>query len=393
MNALPEWMNRSWTSDAHRWTPEGLALLRIFTALFIGCLLVPPSRGASPLWIASVPAEFFAPPPGPLALLTGFPEAWGIRAVRMATWLALLAMGAGWRTRGASLLAGAGILMLQGMEYTVGKINHEMVLPLVPLLFSASGWGRRWSVDAVFAGSDASAARRPTLPAAVPVLALLIGFMMFTAGVPKLIGGWLDPGSQAALGHMVNQQVSKGRDVLLSGRAAAIDLPIMWELADWGTVMFELGFLAAAFRPRWFRWFLAAAVGFHTSTMLTLNIAFLPNFVGYAVFLNWGGLAETLRRLSRTSRLGAGGVKLSRMAGVLPPLVVTAGAGLLVFPLTLEHPRVGDLTVAELAVVGSAAIGVAGFGVWRTGMRIGRWIGSRAQNGRSEGNPPRASAN
>ena len=402
MNALPERMTRTWASDARRWTPDGLALLRIFTAMFIGFLLVPPSRGAFALWIASVPAEFFAPQPGPLALLTGFPEAWEIRALRAATWLALLAMGAGWRTRGASILAGAGILLLQGMEYTVGKINHEMVLPLVPLLFSGSGWGRRWSIDAVLAGSANQAASPPgsasgsttkaiaqsiaqpatqptALPAAVPALALLIGFMMFTAGVPKLIGGWLDPGSQAALGHVLNQQASKGRNVLLSGHAAAVDLPFVWELADWGTVMFELGFLAAAFRPRWFRWFLAAAVGFHTATMLTLNIAFLPNFVGYAVFLNWGGLAETLRRRSFSAGLAATDPEPARTTGIPPPLLFTAGAGLLVLPLATDHPGVGDLTVAEIAVVGAAAVGVAGFGLLRTFGRVRRWKRDRGR--------------
>lgn len=355
-------MLRTWEREAGRWNPDGLALLRIFTALFIGLLLVPPAKGGDPAWIASVPPDFFAPPPGPLSWLAGFPPADVVHALRVSAMLSLVAMGVGWGTRSASLLAGITLLALQGLQYTVGKVNHEMVLPLVPLVFAFSGWGARWSVDGL--RSDRARAGSPPsspIPSAVPVLALLIGFMMFTAAVPKLLGGWLDPRSQAVLGHLLNQRIAKGRDLLLSGPAAALDVPPFWELADWATVAFELGFLPAVLHPKWFRGFVAAAVFFHLSTLLMLNIAFLPNFAGYAVFLNWGALARRVRRLSGRVPAGAPNALQS------PPAWFAAGVCAFLLPLTLPLPPLaaGDLTLPELAIVGGSALWLATLGARR----------------------------
>jgi len=59
-----------WIFDSYSPTLEGLALYRIFTALFFLFFLLPDFSFYSVL--ANYPDDFFAPPPGPMAFLIVF---------------------------------------------------------------------------------------------------------------------------------------------------------------------------------------------------------------------------------------------------------------------------------------------------------------------------------
>jgi hypothetical protein len=166
--------------------------------------------------------------------------------------------------------------------FSVGKINHEILIAVVPIVKAYSNWGMAFSVDSKQSDKSAIAESWP-----LTFVAVLIGFMMFTAGFPKILGGWLDLSTQATQGHLFNQFYMRERQDLLAEAAVNFQSPLFWELLDWGTVLFEIAFLFALIKMAWFKWFLCFAVIFHFSTMMFLNIAFLPNFLAYALFLNW----------------------------------------------------------------------------------------------------------
>lgn len=297
MNAkrLDHWLFEGFPVTAH-----GLAAYRIAYALFV-LLILDPGHSAyfnfRPL--AGLPNSFFSPPPGPMQLFHGFPPSWFFNGLHFALDFSLVALLFGYHTRVASWLTGTLFLIGFGFLFSAGKINHVLLFVLLPWLMSFTNWGAVWSLDARQTRTRPEVASWP-----LALLALLIGFALFTAGFTKLMGGWLDPTTPATQGHWLKQYFIVGRQDLLANLVTYPWPAGLWELLDWGTVFLELGFLPAAFFPGAFRLFLAAMVGFHLCTALFLNITFVQNLIVYAAFLNWGAAASWLKsRLTLPARL------------------------------------------------------------------------------------------
>lgn len=282
----------SWIFNTYQVSKEGLGLLRMAAAMFIFFFLLPGNGLEHFYYLSSLPTEFYNPPPGPLSLLNSFPSEWVFITIFSIAIVSLVLLFVGLFTKTSSILAGLSILALQGLVYSVGKVNHEIMLPLVPLFMAFSNWGAAYSVDAIFRKKEQAVESWPLV-----LLSLFIAFMMLTAGIPKILGGWLDPTTQAVKGHVLNQYIVKERDALLAEIVMDLDMPFFWEVLDYGTIVFEVGFIAAMFRAGWFRFFLIIAVVFHFSTQLLMNIAFLPNFLAYSVFLHWNRIHNGLIRI------------------------------------------------------------------------------------------------
>ena len=347
------WIFESWSVSA-----EGLGLLRIISALFILFFLIPGYGTSHFNFLADLPPDFYAPPPGPMMLFESFPSAAIFQWVHTVLLFSLFAMLLGYRTKLTSILAGISILILQGIIFSVGKVNHEILVAVVPVVMAFSNWGAAFSIDSIRRGHN-----RQTESWPLTLLALFIGFMMFTAGFPKILGGWLDPTTQATQGHLLNQFFVRERQAMLAEFMVQFDSVLFWELLDWITVLFEIGFLAAVFSPKWFRRFVAFAVLFHFSTMMTLNIAFLPNFLAYAVFLNWDGIYQSNLRLYRrlTGKRGERSKKRSA-------LLLSAVVGLLFFLLNRLSSmdlvlRESDLTLHEVVFLFFALFVVMWIGI------------------------------
>lgn len=340
-----------WLFDTFLVSPEGLALYRIAFALFTLLVFTPGHAALLDFsFVGTLPNAFFLPPPGPLMLLPGTPPVWLLDALHLLLTVSLVALLVGYRTRWASWAVFGLLLTGYGLAFSVGKINHVMLFVLLPLVMSLTNWGAAYSLDA-------QVRRTPRVVQAWPLalLALLIGFAMFTAGFSKFIGGWLDPTTQATQGHFVKQFFARERQDFLAPWLLQVDSVVFWELLDWGTVLFEMGFLAAAFRKRTMRLFIAAAIGFHLSTMLILNIAFVFNYIVYAAFIDWTRVAQhgpsyLLRRPNV-----AAAPRLILLAGMLFALALwTYGS-----PLLWGDPSAGlvsDLTWVEVGCAATAGL-------------------------------------
>lgn len=280
----------NWIFNSYSPTAEGLGLYRIFAALFFLIFLFPDSFFYSTL--DSLPDEFFTPPPGPMMLFDGFPPEIFFRFIHgllMVSWVGVLI---GFKTKWSSILAGLSMLVLQGFMFSLGKINHEILLAVTPIVMAFSNWGAAFSLDSKFGKKEKSVEGWPLV-----LLALLLGFMMFTAGFPKILGGWLDPTTQATRGHLFNQFFVRERQELLAEVAIRFDVDFVWEILDWATVIFEVGFLFAVWKASWTRLFICFAAIFHFSTMMTLNIPFLVNFLVYAAFIKWDSVFRYLNQV------------------------------------------------------------------------------------------------
>jgi len=370
-----------WLFDTFTISPEGLGLYRIAFALFALLVFTPGHAALLDFsFVSALPNAFFLPPPGPLMLLPGTPPAWLLDALHLLLTVSLAALLVGYRTRWASWAVFGLLLTGYGLAFSVGKINHVMLFVLLPLVMSLTNWGAAYSLDA-------QVKRTPRVVQTWPLalLALLVGFAMFTAGFSKFIGGWLDPTTQATQGHFVKQFFARGRQDFLAPWLLQVDSAVFWELLDWGTVLFEMGFLMAAFRKQTMRLFIAAAIGFHLSTMLMLNIAFVFNYIVYAAFIDWTRVAQRIQNSLHRLPNFAATPRLTLLVGLLLALVLwTYGS-----PLLWGDPSGGltsDLTWVE---VGCAA--TAGLVVLASLMQLARQKFAAPHSLRAESSPHRTS--
>jgi hypothetical protein len=332
-----------WIFETFTVTGEGLALFRIFYVLFMLIIISP---GHMPFVYYTVygelPADLYFPPPGPMMLFQGFAPAGFLAGVEVALMAALGCLLLGWRTRMMSLAVVLLMLTGNGFAYSMGKINHDMLLAAVPLVMAFTNWGSAWSLDA--------SAGRGKNPESWPLafLALMMGFMMFTAGFPKLLGGWLDIHTHATFGHFIKHHFVNQRQDLMSELFLNVENRIFWESLDWATVFFEIGFLFAILKMPVLRFWCALAVVFHFMVMMMLNISFISNLPAYSLFLiDWNRFAPAFRRT---------GNMISSHARYIIPAVFSGIALLYYFGTPLFYldkilPLTSDLLALELLVL------------------------------------------
>lgn len=344
--------------DSFPVTKEGLGLMRIVLSLFLLFFLIPGNGSEHLRFLSNLPTDFYAAPPGPMMLLDQFPSYGILLTLYSICVISIILMLIGYRTYAMSITAGIALLLLQGVIFSVGKINHEILIASVPIIMAFSNWGAAFSIDSQ---RDEESIKTESWP--LTFIAVLIGFMMFTAGFPKILGGWLDISTQATQGHLLNQYYVRGRQDLLAGAAVNFQSVFFWELLDWGTILFEIGFLVAIIKKRWFLTLLSLAVLFHFSTMMFLNIAFLPNFFAYAIFLRWDKMLDVWNRwyykLSGY-RDGYSGQYSVIVLGIILFLVFGSLKMISMSGLFLNQ---SDLRFHEVVIVGVAALYVVFLGL------------------------------
>lgn len=272
------WFDR-WVFTSFTMGADALGLYRILYALFLLVWGLPNFS-----WMANTPNGFFNPPTYSLAnLFSGFPPAWFLQGLSLCVALLCLLLLFGWRTRVVSIALFVAIVVGKSFAFSFGLIGQDLIVWLVPLVMSFSQWGNSFSIDS----NRQAHAQAPTNAWPVTLMCLLLGFGMFSAGVPKLLGGWLSLDTQATRGHLFTQYYVIGQLKLLASWMVTVINPLLWEFMDWAAVWFELLFLIALFKARWFRALLLVAVVFHTGTFLVFNISFHFQYIVYLLFIDW----------------------------------------------------------------------------------------------------------
>jgi hypothetical protein len=290
-----------WIFESHPATPESLSLFRIGYAVYVLAIAMPYAT-----WVSGMPDAVWDPPSGPLQLASGFPPAAFLHAATLLLSVSLFALLLGYRTRVASLATGALLVLVIGFEFCFGKIDHNRhLMMVVPVALAGSRWGARYSVDAA-RGERSPADGSWTLA----WLALWIGLYFMTGGAAKIAGGWLRLDT-----HATQYYVAR------AGSLAPDALPgPVWELADWGAVAFETGFLLAIASLRTTRIACCLAILFHVAMLGWVRIQFAEMVVVYAAFVAWDQLPGA-RRIGEGFRSAA-----ARLARTAPLVVAAAGA-------------------------------------------------------------------
>ena len=252
-----------------------LGIFRIFYAfimLFVG--LIPYER------ISSFAPQLYDPKAS-LAVFFDLPAPWFFLFLDYLIPILLVLLLFGFKTRWSSLLLGLAFIVGNSFLYSFGKINHGNLLSSVlPLIMAFSNWGDAYSIDSR-AGKEI---RNESW--AICLLSLVIGFGMFTAGIQKLGGGWLDINFLAIKYHIFNNYLN-GRGGVLMEHVIQIDSVFFWEFMDWLIVLFELGLLVAVINRRLYAVWISFGMLFHLGVFLILEITFYKNFIPYLLFINW----------------------------------------------------------------------------------------------------------
>ncbi len=99
-------------------------------------------------------------------------------------------------------------------------------------------------------------------------------------------------------------EILKRRNVVvwkpIESKSQNITNPFFWEAMDWGAVLFEILFLAAIIKPKWFRFWLLLSIGFHTTTFLLFNISFHFQYIVYLLFIDWGKITPSFYQRFQT---------------------------------------------------------------------------------------------
>lgn len=271
-------------------------------------------------WVAKFPQSAYNPPPGPFRLLPGFPPGWVLVGLEMGVAACLVAILLGWFTRTASFLIVPISVLGYGFTYSMAKIDHDILLVLVPPAMALAGWGDRMSLDAWRRGRR-GLAPLPERAEQWPLrfYALMVGLGFFTAGLPKLLGGWLNPAIHTVQGIQVREYTGHGKVDLLAGPVSRITSPVFWEILDVATIVLELGMVVAVLTWATTRVFFALAATFHFGVYLAMVIPFFGNVIAYAWVLPWDRLPLPSVARERSDRF------VPRLVTAAPLVVVGGG--------------------------------------------------------------------
>ena len=267
-------------------TPADLGIYRIVYA--VCALFVVPNM----LWLSQFPQFMFQPPPGPIQLFPGLPSPTVLVCLEVLRSAALILLGLGLWTRCASIAVAVLLIVTYGLTFSLGKVDHTILLVVAPLVLAFANWGDRFSLDALRRPAGSVPRRQRQWP--LRLLALLIGWGFFTAALTKVLTGWLSFSSQAARGYFVLGYLTENRTFWLADWVATHDVRAAWEVVDWLTVIFEASILIALPWWRAFRTTLAVAATFHLGVLLIMDIDFSHAVTAYGAFVSWASVGRRM---------------------------------------------------------------------------------------------------
>jgi hypothetical protein len=326
----------------------GLPLYRIIFAVLILIFCVP-----EPTVFATLPASFYSPQVGLAALFSGFPPRWFCEVLNLLLVLGAVCLLFGYRVRLVCVAMALVYVILKSFAYAIGKVDGDILIVATLLCFAWSGWGGRYSMDAVRLGR-LPRHRDPAWP--LCLLMLVIGLCFFTAFYSKAKSGWLDPRLECCHGQLLLNALGAERPSRVADAIFGIHQHLFWKALDYGTVAMEGAFLWCSARLMAMRFVTAAACFFHAGIYFSMDIFFWANLIVYLSLVD--GRIVLRRRLGR--RLLRGWMAMVRGMGVSHLLVAAMAVRLLYFAVGYGW-RSQPVFLDAMAVLTLAA-GMAGLG-------------------------------
>jgi len=275
--------------EEYKLSAKTLGIFRIFYGIFTIFIL-----GILDLRVLStLPNYIYDPPLLSIASFTsGYPGYYFFLILSLLIFFLHFFVLFGYKTRVSSILLTVLSLIGYSFYFSIGKINHgQMVLVWIPLLLGLAGWGRAYSVDSYRYSSKATYDVKGW---PVFLLVSILVFGMFSAGLPKLMGGWLDPHTHAVRGHFLMRYYVLNRQGFLAPYFEKLKSSFIWEGMDYTAVIFELSFLIMLFRKKYLQFYVILGLIFHILNLLILNISFIPNIVIYMLLFPYDQITKNL---------------------------------------------------------------------------------------------------
>lgn len=276
--------------DSYQIDSEKLGLYRIMYSLFI--LLTGAIPNLQLEQLGQYPDSFFTPPIGFAMFFDGFPSEVFCSVLYISTIVLAVMMLFGVYTKWSSLLFCLFVLLGYSLMFSMGKINHNTGFFFLPGFMAFSGWGRAYSYDSNRT-KNASIQQKNAIKNTfwIFLYAFTLGWLFWTASLPKIVGGWLNPNTHAVLGWFMNSYYGDNAQQFLAPIFAKTlnkwFTGIFWELADWLTIAFEFLFLWATFKRSRMILFCAFACVFHWLVLNVLNIPSAGFLLCYVLFIDW----------------------------------------------------------------------------------------------------------
>jgi len=289
--------HNAWLFDGYRTSLANLAVVRILLALAFLLGAVPCG-----MWVIDLPDAMLDSVPSPMALLIdGFPSATTMWLLNGLLTVCLLMLLVGLYTPVVSVLSTVGIITLESINMTTGKIDHSILWDIMPMMFAFSGWGRCWSTDALRSGRERLPSPdllKETDHWCLTLWAVIIAAAISTAGLIKIRGHWLDIEQSSTLGFLMYSDLILHRSTPISEWLIVTIPAWLWEVSDYLTVLLELGGLLLVFKQRYFVAWLFILTMFHLGVGVMIDIWFVPNILAYAIFVAWVSSANPWSRWS-----------------------------------------------------------------------------------------------
>jgi|AntRauTorckE6833_2_1112554.scaffolds.fasta_scaffold01300_5 hypothetical protein len=326
-------------NESYQTSDLGLALFRMAYALYFLILGVPLF-----FWIGNNPDILFDPPNYSLAnFFNGFPPTEVLVLIDVLTIILFVFLFFGFKTSWTSIFLTLLLITGFSFKYSFGKIDHNIIFVILPLVMSQSGWGRKLSLDSISQNVNSrSSSKKISNGFPIFIMALFIGFGYFSAGLVKA-PGWLslDLNSHGVRSWVMNAYFISDKPALLLPYLIEITNPYFWKLLDITAVIFELSFLIAVFNKQWFKLFIGFGVIFHFANTLMIYIPFISMIVVYLLFIEW----ENFVKPAITDRIK----KLIKVRYMIVMIVFYLTIYVLLF-INNSDTFLGHLSIAELSL-------------------------------------------
>lgn len=265
-----------WFFDTYKFNAKHLSLYRL---LFLSSVFIITGVPQYSFRIENFPEGFFNPPPFFSLFFNSILPQTYFNIVDVFIPIGLFFVLIGFRTKLFGILTSLVIIISNGFIFSTGKIDHSFLIWFLLFILSFSGWGNHYSLDSKFFNKKFKVNNWT-----ISLYSMAIGFAFFTAGMVKLVSGWLNTSDSMLRLFFYRNYYIQGKQDYLASNFEFFSNPLFWELGDWFTIFFEIGFLYVIFWPSNFRFFTLLAVFFHGLVLLMFNIAFSSYLVVYLLF-------------------------------------------------------------------------------------------------------------